>query len=158
MPNTHAATALTHVGLAYSPLWVLGRLGKQGSRGPCPAHIRVDRHWGVGRRSAAQRLQRRRMEARTRRCRRYSAATATDVGRASHQKVRKYAAAPDDGIHALRHTFASVQLDARESVVAVSKRLGHADPSITLRIYAHMMPEADGRGRRAMDAWFRGDH
>lgn len=69
----------------------------------------------------------------------------------------KHAAAPDDGFHALRHTFASVQLDARESVVAVSKWLGHADPSITLKIYAHMMPEADGRGRAAMDAWFAGD-
>jgi integrase len=38
--------------------------------------------------------------------------------------------------------------------VAVSKWLGHADPSITLRIYAHMMPEADGRGRSAMQSWF----
>jgi integrase len=58
------------------------------------------------------------------------------------------------GFHALRHTYASVQLDARESVVAVSKWLGHKDPSITLRVYAHFMPEADGRGRKAMDAWF----
>lgn len=69
----------------------------------------------------------------------------------------KHAAAPEEGFHALRHTFASVQLDARESVVSVSKWLGHSDPSITLKIYAHMMPEADGRGRAAMDAWFDGD-
>ncbi|MFC9619513.1 hypothetical protein ACFTXM_05820 [Streptomyces sp. NPDC056930] len=54
----------------------------------------------------------------------------------------------------MRHTYASVQLDARESVVSVSKWLGHADPAITLRVYAHFMPEADGRGRAAMDAWF----
>jgi integrase len=59
-----------------------------------------------------------------------------------------------DGFHALRHTFASVHLDSRENLVAVSKWLGHADPSITLRIYAHMMPEADGRGRSAMQNWF----
>lgn len=58
------------------------------------------------------------------------------------------------GFHALRHTYASVQLDARESVVAVSKWLGHKDAAITLRVYAHFMPEADGRGRMAMDAWF----
>lgn len=69
----------------------------------------------------------------------------------------KYEASREHGLHALRHTFASVQLDARESIVAVSKWLGHADPSITLRIYAHMMPEADGRGRAAMDAWFAAD-
>lgn len=49
------------------------------------------------------------------------------------------------GFHAMRHTYASVQLDARESVVSVSKWLGHADPAITLRVYAHFMPEADGR-------------
>ncbi|NXY96393.1 site-specific integrase [Streptomyces sp. BR123] len=68
----------------------------------------------------------------------------------------KYASAPEDGFHALRHTFASVQLHERESVVSVAKWLGHSDPSITLKIYAHMMPEADGRGRKAMDAWLEG--
>lgn len=65
-----------------------------------------------------------------------------------------YEESREHGFHVLRHTFASVQLHARESVVAVSKWLGHADPSITLRVYAHMMPEADGRGRQAMQAWF----
>lgn len=70
--------------------------------------------------------------------------------------VKRYAEDREMGFHSLRHTFASVQLDARESVVSVSKWLGHADPSITLRIYAHMMPEADGRGRTAMQNWFEG--
>ena len=70
--------------------------------------------------------------------------------------VVKYAEAREHGFHALRHTFASVQLDAREPIVSVSRWLGHADPSITLRIYAHMMPEADGRGRTAMQSWFEG--
>ncbi|MDJ1132430.1 tyrosine-type recombinase/integrase [Streptomyces iconiensis] len=69
--------------------------------------------------------------------------------------VKKYAEAREDGFHVLRHTFASVQLHARETIVAVSKWLGHKDPAITLRIYAHMMPEADGRGRAAMDDWFQ---
>lgn len=69
----------------------------------------------------------------------------------------KYAEAREDGFHVLRHTFASVQLHARETVVAVSKWLGHADAAITLRVYAHMMPEADGRGRQAMEAWFADD-
>jgi integrase len=58
------------------------------------------------------------------------------------------------GFHSLRHTYASVQLDSRENPVAVSKWLGHADASITLRVYGHFMPEADGRGRQALDAWF----
>jgi integrase len=71
--------------------------------------------------------------------------------------VRRYAEDREMGFHSLRHTFASVQLDARENPVAVSKWLGHADPSITLRIYAHFMPEADGRGRAAMQNWFEGE-
>lgn len=71
--------------------------------------------------------------------------------------VKRYAEDREMGFHSLRHTFASVQLDARENVVAVSRWLGHADPSITLRIYAHMMPEADGRGRTAMQNWFEGE-
>ncbi|HET8944447.1 MAG TPA: site-specific integrase [Dehalococcoidia bacterium] len=65
-----------------------------------------------------------------------------------------YKAAPEHGFHCLRHTFASVQLDSRENPVAVSKWLGHADAAITLRVYGHFLPEADGRGRQAMDAWF----
>lgn len=67
-----------------------------------------------------------------------------------------YGATREFGFHSLRHTYASVQLDARESIVSVSKWLGHSDAAITLRVYAHFMPEADGRGRRAMDAWFEG--
>lgn len=75
----------------------------------------------------------------------------------AQKKAKKYAEAREEGFHALRHTFASVHLHERENPVAVSKWLGHSDPSITLRIYGHMMPEADGRGRRAMDAWLRTD-
>jgi hypothetical protein len=68
-----------------------------------------------------------------------------------------YGAAHEYGFHSLRHTFASVQLDSRENPVAVSKWLGHADASITLRVYGHFLPDADGRGRQAMDAWFSSD-
>lgn len=70
--------------------------------------------------------------------------------------VETYMESRENGFHALRHTFASVQLDAREPIVAVSQWLGHENASITLRIYAHMMPEADGRGRTAMQNWFEG--
>lgn len=65
-----------------------------------------------------------------------------------------YQSAHEHGFHCLRHTYASVQLDSRENPVAVSKWLGHADAAITLRVYGHFLPDADGRGRQAMDAWF----
>ena len=53
-----------------------------------------------------------------------------------------------------RHTFASVQLEAGESIVSVSQWLGHSSPSITLQHYAHFMPDAGRRGRDVMDSWF----
>jgi integrase len=39
--------------------------------------------------------------------------------------------------HALRHSSASALIAAGLDVGAVSRRLGHADPSITLRVYTH---------------------
>lgn len=49
------------------------------------------------------------------------------------------------GWHQLRHHHASVLLSEGASVVAVAKRLGHKDASETIRTYAHLMPEDDGR-------------
>ncbi|MGD3110919.1 tyrosine-type recombinase/integrase [Streptomyces sp. YGL11-2] len=56
--------------------------------------------------------------------------------------------------HVLRHTYASTQLEAGESIVSVSEWLGHASPQTTLKHYAHFMPEAGKRGLAAMDEWF----
>ncbi|MFE3881910.1 tyrosine-type recombinase/integrase [Streptomyces lydicus] len=62
-----------------------------------------------------------------------------------------------DMFHVLRHTYASTQLEAGESVVSVSEWLGHASPQTTLNHYAHFMPEAGKRGLAAMDEWFGQD-
>lgn len=59
-----------------------------------------------------------------------------------------------DGMHALRHLYASVLLDAGESVKAVSQYLGHSDPGFTLRVYTHLMPSSHERTRKAVDAFF----
>jgi integrase len=45
--------------------------------------------------------------------------------------------------HDLRHTVASILLSQGQSVRAVSQRLGHSNPALTLRIYAHCMPGDD---------------
>ena len=44
-------------------------------------------------------------------------------------------------LHCARHTRASMALRAGKSVGRVTDQLGHADPSLTLRVYAHAMPE-----------------
>ncbi|MET9806603.1 tyrosine-type recombinase/integrase [Streptomyces halstedii] len=64
----------------------------------------------------------------------------------------KYDSAREHGMHALRHFYASVLLDAGESIKAVSQYLGHTDPALTLRVYAHLMPTSQDRTRRAVDA------
>jgi len=43
-------------------------------------------------------------------------------------------------LHAARHTFASLALAAGRSIRWVSEQLGHANPELTLRVYAHAMP------------------
>jgi integrase len=58
------------------------------------------------------------------------------------------------GFHALRHTYASVMLEAGESIVSLANWLGHSDPAFTLRTYTHFMPQAGSRGLAAIDSWF----
>ncbi|MFF4955964.1 tyrosine-type recombinase/integrase [Streptomyces sp. NPDC001222] len=61
----------------------------------------------------------------------------------------------ENGMHALRHFYASVLLDAGESIKALSEYLGHHDPSFTLRTYTHLMPNSEARTRAAVDRVFR---
>ena len=60
----------------------------------------------------------------------------------------------DNGMHALPHWYASVLLDAGESIRAVSEYLGHSDPGFTLRTYTHLMPSSSERTQVAVDAAF----
>lgn len=67
----------------------------------------------------------------------------------------------DDGrpslrFHDLRHTFASLLIAEGLNVVFVSRQLGHADPAITLRVYAHLFDQAEHaqRARDALEAGF----
>ncbi len=68
-----------------------------------------------------------------------------------------FEAAPDDGMHALRHAYASVLLDAGETIKALAEYLGHSDPGFTLRTYTHLMPSSESRTRRAIDLVFAPD-
>ena len=52
--------------------------------------------------------------------------------------------------HAFRHTQASLLLFAGLDLITVSRHLGHAKPSTTSDLYAHVMQEAESRVAEAM--------
>ncbi|MFD3620976.1 tyrosine-type recombinase/integrase [Streptomyces sp. NPDC058676] len=68
--------------------------------------------------------------------------------------ARYLQAVPEDGMHALRHAYASVLLDAGESMKALSEYLGHSDPGFALRTYTHLLPSSETRTRKAIDDAF----
>ena len=51
--------------------------------------------------------------------------------------------------HLLRHSYAGILIDGGESVTVVARRLGHANPSETLRTYSHLWPDSDDRTRQS---------
>lgn len=53
--------------------------------------------------------------------------------------------------HSLRHTAASLLLGDGVPVPVVSQLLGHADSSITLKVYAHLLPDQLGTAALAMN-------
>jgi integrase len=56
----------------------------------------------------------------------------------------------ENGMHELRHFFASTLLDQGESIKAVAEWLGHTDPAFTLATYTHLMPSSDQRTKSAI--------
>lgn len=71
--------------------------------------------------------------------------------RAAFRKVLKRAGLPNLRFHDLRHTAASLMLNFGVPLIVVSKRLGHANPSITLNVYAHLVPSMQEKAAEIMD-------
>jgi len=65
----------------------------------------------------------------------------------THEDYKKIVALqkqiPHKKFHALRHTHASLLLANGVPIIDVSRRLGHARPSITLDLYGHAIPDND---------------
>jgi integrase len=49
-------------------------------------------------------------------------------------------------LHDLRHFTATQLIGAGVDIRTVAGRLGHADPSVTLRVYSHALEERDRAG------------
>jgi integrase len=61
---------------------------------------------------------------------------------------------PDTTFHDLRHTFASTALAEGVPISEVSRWLGHRSITTTVDLYGHLVPEASGRARDALDRAF----
>ena len=53
----------------------------------------------------------------------------------------------------LRHTAASLMFDADLTLFDVQQRLGHKDPSMTARVYTHLMRERYNEGRQRLEEY-----
>ena len=62
--------------------------------------------------------------------------------------------AEDTTFHDLRHTFASTALAEGVPISEVSRWLGHRSITTTVDLYGHLVPEASGRARDALDKAF----
>jgi integrase len=60
----------------------------------------------------------------------------------------------DCTLHGLRHTHVSQLIAAGLDVLTISRRIGHASPAITLKIYGHMFSNTDARAAEIMEATF----
>ena len=62
-------------------------------------------------------------------------------GSARVRPLIKAACVRPSKFHRLRHTCATLLLQARQPVHVVAERLGHKKVEITLNIYAHVLPD-----------------
>ncbi|TDO55568.1 integrase-like protein [Kribbella sp. VKM Ac-2571] len=65
---------------------------------------------------------------------------------------RQYVSSRENGMHALRHYFASITLADGVNIKELAEYLGHSNPGFTLRLYTHMLPSSHERARKAVDS------
>jgi integrase len=78
--------------------------------------------------------------------------SASSIGERA-QRAWKNAELEPIGLHECRHTFASLMIAAGVNAKALSTFMGHANISITLDRYGHLMPGAEDEAAGLMDAY-----
>jgi integrase len=61
------------------------------------------------------------------------------------------AATRENGMHVLRHTYASMNLAKGVDVIKVATWIGHEDPGFTYKVYGHFIPDLTEVGGQAVD-------
>jgi integrase len=80
--------------------------------------------------------------------------SASSVGERA-QRAWKAAGLEPISLHECRHTFASLMIAAGVNAKALSTFMGHANISITLDRYGHLMPGAEDEAASLMDAYLQ---
>ena len=60
-------------------------------------------------------------------------------------------AVPGKKFHSLRHTHASMLINAGVDILTISRRLGHSKAAITLDVYGHLIEGADAAAAKAIE-------
>ncbi len=62
---------------------------------------------------------------------------------------------PPVSFHGLRHSHVSALVAGGVDVLTVSRRIGHASPVVTMKVYAHLFSETDKTAAKAIEAALR---
>ena len=71
------------------------------------------------------------------------------------KRTLKASGVQDINFHALRHTFATLALEAGMDIKVLSSILGHAQASTTLNLYAHALPDHKRQSMEKMSSFYR---
>jgi integrase len=77
---------------------------------------------------------------------------ANNLGQREYARIIAAAKVRPIKFHGLRHTCATLLLQAGQPAHVVSERLGHAKVSMTLEIYAHVLPDMQQDAARSLNA------
>jgi len=77
-----------------------------------------------------------------------------NLQRRSFKPLLKAAECPNIHFHDLRHTYASLSLADCVPIKVVSDTMGHSRSSVTMDIYAHMLPSQEQLAADQMDKMF----
>lgn len=58
-------------------------------------------------------------------------------------------------VHDLRHTCAALLIEQGAHAKVIADRLGHSSPTVTMKVYAHILPSLGGRVTSGLEETFR---
>jgi integrase len=79
-----------------------------------------------------------------------------NLGQREYATLIKAAGVKPIKFHGLRHTCATLLLQAGQPVHVVSERLGHAKVSMTMEVYAHVLPDMQREAAATLGAILHG--